>query len=697
LPLQIQPKARALTRIHRSFLLTFLLALFSGCSVGTFMSAYFNTYYNAQKLFDEAEEEVNTQQRSAKPAVQPFLAPFDISSSTKTKFITVIEKCSKLLQYHPESSLVDDALLMIGKSYYYQDENQKAERKFNELLDGYPQSGLIFETKLLLAKVWYRMSEKQKAYSLARELSDAATKEGKDEIVAGSSLLLAQVELENKNFDLARTYYQIAAEKGETAEQRWSAFMKVAEAYIQQEKYGEAADAFRNAEQASTTYTASYRSQLGRARMLSKMGNQEQALRLLENLRYNQNNKEFFGQIDLEIANTYRDMNNFPVAITQYSYVDTTYARTEQAANGYYQLGLLYEKQLMNYDSARVAYNKGKSEFPSAEVTPLLVRRAETMNRYFAIRKELTRYDSIRALLVAPDLPVPVVKDSMRSDSAAAGKKPPDSVKVSVPVRPSISLDSVDVIQGRNKVELAGLFYVSLGVPDSAEYWYKKVLADHPGSIHAPRALYMLAQLYGRDSSSSRGKADSLYREILARYPRSEFTNEAEKVLGLPLTKGAADPATESYARAEQLLAGGQHDAALDTLREIVRAHAESPVAPKAQYAAGWIYEEVTLKPDSAIALYQRLVKLYPASQYAGLVRPKLAEVEFKQRAPVDSVKKDTSRASLPVIPANVVQPQPKLLPPEPRPQQRDSTGVDKPDTPLVKPESEVPERRRPR
>ncbi len=91
--------------------------------IGDFVGAYFNTYYNAQKAFREAEDEVwNQPDLKVQGAGKNYLAVFNVSQNTRTKFSSVIEKCSKLLEYHPESNLVDDALMMIGKSYFYQND-----------------------------------------------------------------------------------------------------------------------------------------------------------------------------------------------------------------------------------------------------------------------------------------------------------------------------------------------------------------------------------------------------------------------------------------------------------------------------------------------------------------------------------------------------------------------------------------------
>ncbi|MDL1892536.1 tetratricopeptide repeat protein, partial [Sphingobacteriales bacterium CHB3] len=311
--------------VQRFFLSLFILSIgfFSGCSVADFIGAYFNTYYNASRLFTEAETEIlKAPVRLTTRTERPFLAPFDIQPQTKAKFTTVIEKCSKLLQYHPESKLVDDALLMIGKSYYYQNEHQSAERKFKELLESFPESDLALETRLLLANTYYRSNDKISAATIARALFDDARSEKEEGIASGAALMLAHIESENKNLQEAIAYFKTAGELAETDGEQADAFRLEAAHHEQLENYADAADAFRRSEQASNDYFKVAQARIGRARMLSKLEQYQQSIALLESLIENKNYRELFGDIDLEIGNVYRDQKDYASAEAQYRYVD---------------------------------------------------------------------------------------------------------------------------------------------------------------------------------------------------------------------------------------------------------------------------------------------------------------------------------------------------------------------------------------
>ena len=126
----------------RPILISFVLAfpLFSGCATYRNATAYFNTYYNASHLFGQAVAELEKTPQPARDS--NYFAAYKTPPGTIRKFESVIEKGSKLIQFHGESGFVEDAILMIGKSYLYQNETESAARKFRELLDECMEQGM---------------------------------------------------------------------------------------------------------------------------------------------------------------------------------------------------------------------------------------------------------------------------------------------------------------------------------------------------------------------------------------------------------------------------------------------------------------------------------------------------------------------------------------------------------------------------
>ena len=88
---------------------------------------------------------------STEPATIPPAANADLQK--------VIEKCSNILQFSSNSSYVDDALMMLGKSFYYQKNYLKAQRKFEELISTQPNSDYVLEAKSLDWQMRYEIKK----------------------------------------------------------------------------------------------------------------------------------------------------------------------------------------------------------------------------------------------------------------------------------------------------------------------------------------------------------------------------------------------------------------------------------------------------------------------------------------------------------------------------------------------------------
>jgi TolA-binding protein len=618
----------------------FLFALFlSSCGIWDSMTAYFNTFYNARRVYEEAEDELWTQRDVQQFGRNYFLATF--TNPNKTKFTQVIEKCSKLLQYHGESGLVNDALYLIGMSSFYQGDFQQADRKFRELLERNPGGKLAARGGVMLAYTQYRLVNRDTAATIAGQLYDAASQEGDDAIVGQCALLRGQIDKDRESLAKARDYFLKAGETCDNAELRTTAYLTAAQLAEGLPDYAGAESAYRSAEKATRSYVGEYRSQLGVARMRALQGDYVTALEQLKALFDNQNYKEFAGETVYEMGNVRRLSGDIPQALVEYSYVDTAFARTEVAAKAAYEIGLLYETQLQNLDSARVAYTRGKNHSSTGAMAPILARKAEVFGSYIQYRNELNRLDSLRSAWVRKRDTVAAMKDSLEKAAVTANPQKPDSALAAAAKALTLpNIDSLDQRIANTRVDLAILFYTGMNRPDSAAYWYHRFLQASPNHPAVPRALYTLAEIARQDSTKKSGNADSLYREIVTRFPSSDFADEARKTLGLPEVKRSKGEAEEQYSEAADLIKSGNYAEAVRALRKITTSFPSSPMAPRAQYAIGWLYENQINSPDSAIANYELLVSKFPGSSYVPLVQPKLMEVQnARTAAKVDSTK----------------------------------------------------------
>ncbi len=617
--------------------------------------AYFNTFYNAQRLFSDAEDEVIKSRRDFLEQ-SGGVKVFTIPASARQKFQSSIEKNSKILTFYPDSKWVDDALLMIGKAYFYMEDDVRAERKFSELAVQFPQSDLILESRLWLGKSLLRQKKVEQGLKQLDDLF-TSTLESDEDLAGLAANEMAQHYYGLNDFVLAEKYYSLAAVIVDDNELKAQIYFQIGKCYLELRLYEKARQAFATAADVSPVYTLLFQAQLQLNKSKSYQGDYDAAMDGLNDMLRDSKNTEFFGILHFEIANILNLQGMKSEAVQKYRYVDTAFARTDVAARSYYALGKYYEETELNYDSTRVLYNKAKVEFPSSEITKVAAAKAEIFNKYHDLLKDLRRLDSLHgnAELVRSQIDFlfsAAADSSERKDTLTVQNDLPpkkmtkpgiaEAKKDSVPAfdstrikdrnnRERIQNTLIDSLQRsiiRTKFELGGLFFLEIQQADSALYWFNDVVTNYPDNEFVPRSLYTIAEINRTVKQRPKNELDSIYTIIVKNFPLSPYANEARKSLGLPIIETQKDSAKELFEQAEALAESNKFIPAIQAYKRISERFSSSPVSPKALYSAGWHYEYSVINNDSANAIYKRLVVAYPASQFATIVRPKITEYE---------------------------------------------------------------------
>ncbi len=623
--------------------------------------SFFNTFYNAQRQFSDAEDEVLKARRD-------FLErgtlnrSFTIPSSARQKFQTSIEKNSKVLSFYSDSKWVDDALMMIGKAYYYMEDDVRAERKFQELIVQFPQSELIFESQLWLGKCLMRQ---KKAEQGTKQLEDLFTKtvDRDDDIAGQSAYELALYYFGQNDFSQAAQRFSQAVKLVNDDETKTQIYFQIGKCYSELKQIEDAQQAYVNAADISPIYTFKFQARLQLYKSYAFQKKYDEALNGFDGMLADTKNTEFFGIIHFEIANVLMLQGKVKEAIVKYTFVDTAYARTDEAARAYYILGKYYETEELNYDSARVLYNKARSEFGASEISKDAAEKGDIFNKYDLLRKDLIRFDSLHsnAVVVKENLDTADVTlkiDPSKFDStlmldSTIVKEDPKTKKMIKTGKQGIKKDTLVAIDStklkdrndrlrvqkvlidslhrsimRTKFELGGLFYLEIQQPDSALYWFNVVADTYPKSEFAPRALYSIAEIYRSIKQKPRTELDPLYQRIITSYPESPYANESRKSSGIAVVVAEKDSAQELFEQAELLSDNKKYDAAISAYKRIEAAFSASTLSAKALFSAGWHYENSLMNNDSAAAVYKRLIAKYPVSPFAAAARPKLLEYE---------------------------------------------------------------------
>jgi tetratricopeptide (TPR) repeat protein len=712
-------------------LIPLLLLLSSGCGFYHDFTAYFNTYYNAERQFSVAVDELEASPQKDRDT--NYFAAYVATDEIRGRFDSVIVKCSRIIEFYSQSSYVPSAMLMLGETYAYRNEANSALKEFGELLTNFPQCNERFEARLWIAKTEYFDKKPDDAAKSASDLVPDAHDAGKHDIEIEAIMLQAQVCHDLQEDDRALDFYNKAMEVDTDSPFRAIAAYESGVLARRLDKKEDAAKSYKRALTFKPSPDLRYKSRLEYATLSAEMGKYDEALQVLDDMRYDQVKPEYLAEIDAETANDYNLMGDTAKAFELYRYIDTTYRGTAGAENAFYHRGLFYEKKMQNYRTAYKYYQLAHNVNVISPITPLVLERFNTFDHYFAIRKNIADYDSMLQVYhnkslradstdtlkgkqlggiqkgdttksnlanngsnVSTDTTKNIVAavqktdttkrvtqnfDTTKSNSTAknivtsdtgqnqAKFKPPDVPNAGIsqqlmPGRgriprsgmpdaglgastkgmanrkdttggsnnfkntfPQINLatltpDTLKYLIVRNKFELGGVYFLELKMLDSAESLYNQVVSDSTKTPFIPGAYYAIGEIHRSEKDSV--FADSLDRMIVEKYPKTEYARSIRKAHG-ELLVDERNPARDKYEAAMNTLTDSTADSTIVALKAVMKEYDTTTYAPKAEYAIGWIYEDILVQNDSAAVYYRDLVKKYPQSAYALEAGPKVA------------------------------------------------------------------------
>ncbi|UCG30372.1 MAG: tetratricopeptide repeat protein [candidate division WOR-3 bacterium] len=142
-----------------SFVALLASKLFYTCVVIIILSscAYFNTVYNAKNYFREGRKSVR----------------HDTLVTDSENFDKTIEKSTAIIVKYPDTRWIDDALFMMGASYYFKGDYARSLEKLDFLIQNYPESGYQYESQYLIGLANYKLERYGSAVVALREAMNA--------------------------------------------------------------------------------------------------------------------------------------------------------------------------------------------------------------------------------------------------------------------------------------------------------------------------------------------------------------------------------------------------------------------------------------------------------------------------------------------------------------------------------------------
>ena len=351
-------------KMKKQFWLITILCLvsFAGC-------AYFNVFFNAKKYYKKGYHET-LKNRTGK-----------VTGGERTNYQKAAEKASKLITLYPNSKYVDDALLLMSKSYYYCQEYLKSQRKLEELITNYPESEFVEEAHLWMAKTDLAM---EKYDNVEESLIAILDSEASEKLKGEANYCLGKLYYEQKSFQNAVDAYQKSLD-ADVKDLKLETMYAIGVNYDSLGVYDKAAEYFEQIVKANPILEFRFDAEFNYAQMVKKQRRFEDAMRLFEQLLGEERNKKWIPDLELEIAECLALQGDIDGAIMAYQDVVQTHKRSAHSARAYYRLGQIYEEHRKDYERALDSFKQVKTEFRQSELADSAETRSRDIQRLQAL------------------------------------------------------------------------------------------------------------------------------------------------------------------------------------------------------------------------------------------------------------------------------------------------------------------------
>ena len=403
----------------RRLLFLFVVLLFAaGCGKTSFLgkrydnfTAYYNTFYNAKKEYRtgvEAIERTMDQDIDRYRYLQIFPAPERVTS--QQNFDLAIKKSADVLRENPTSKWVDDALMLIGKSYFYLQNFVGAEQKFQEVIG--LGGALEDEARFWLARTLIAAN----AYTRAAEHLEASlNREGlSSRWEPMLRLALGELHVRQESWGEAAVELERALERMKDRQLAGRAQFLLAQVYETLGQYENASQAYARVLRYKPDYPLAYASQISLVRLEGQHGDPERALRLLRSMERDDKNFEKRAEMMYFRGRIYQAMGDADRAYDTYHALLFSDDRTLNAASirgqVHYALGELYRDHYVDFvyasahfDTARTALGalnrNAAAQGARVQYTPEAIvdgdRQADIFGSYARVHEQIVRLDSL--------------------------------------------------------------------------------------------------------------------------------------------------------------------------------------------------------------------------------------------------------------------------------------------------------------
>lgn len=566
-----------------SLILFALVCVVFGC-------AYYNTFYNARKAFKEGER-IRLNQPTPDGSIPPL---------ANTSYELAIENAGLVLRDHAGSSLVDDALVLIGDVRAIQGQHAEAIKRYEQVLRLFPDGEFtghcVFSLGASLLNTGDSTRADEQLDRFVREFS------GSDRI-PDALMLRGKIALGGARYEVAVARFEEVLETHPGDEREAEARYYIARAMLAAHQFAEAREQLARAIEQARTRKLRFQAGFMLGESLRREGNLPAALGTYESLLDQRAYSDYHPEVMLAKAACLAEMDLNEPAVATYESLITDYesdrSHAEEVSQAMFELGELH-RTAGDLDLTEQWYEQARRTSPRAFWV------GDAADRKHRAIRELRRLDGNLGNLLAAMEALKTAGDPGSNTDSNYTKLAEDAIGL--------------------RFQLAELYLFQLEMADAALSQYRAIEEGSNDPSVAAKAAFARGWILDEMLNDTEN-ARSVFDAIAVRYPGTVHAVEASILQSKPI-EGEL-PMDRLFAEAERLLfEAGRPDSARGLYEQVLQRYPEGEYAPRALYALGWIAEVHFDDPGTALDRYREIMDRYPRSEQARSVRDKIRLME---------------------------------------------------------------------
>jgi len=387
--------------------------VFAGCSTSLRsnwknFNAYYNTFYNAKKSYRAGLEKNVSQSRDYNPLIPIRIHQPPVNTGYED-FERAIQKSADILRKHEDSKWVDDALFLIGRSYYYQQEFYSADQKFDELYLTTQDQDLQIKSILWKSRNYLEMGLNTEGIAYISEQLDSNLDNWKEPQKAELRTLLAEHYVALENWAASEEVLRESVPYLDSQSLKSRGYFLLGQVYEELEIYETAFGVYDRVKDHYSDYRLQYLAQRKKAELARQMGRNDVAADIFNEMLRDDKNVEYLSELDFELARTEHQRGNFERAEMLYNRVlhaNNAPVKPVIKARSYNGLAEIHRFGYDDYMKAAVYYDSAAKVNVSRELLPASFNVSELANsfgEYARVKEELSRQDSLLKLGLLPE------------------------------------------------------------------------------------------------------------------------------------------------------------------------------------------------------------------------------------------------------------------------------------------------------